>query len=362
MPFRRKGTRNYYMDFRPRIAGKPTGERIRLLMPHVHSMPEAREEEQRIIREMRGGKSVHSVTLGDFAKNYYLPWADQLKAPENYHTRVKALTDFFGESMLLADFSPFSFEKFKIERAKTKTLRGNLRSPGTINNELSAASKIFSMAIGEGLIQKHPMDTVSPLEEDSWRTRSLSIEEEVRLMNFLDSPEYLKPIVRLALLTGMRQGEILGLEWEHVRLDRSLLYVMKPKWSKDPRRTEGLPLSDAACEIIDSQARGQYVFPNKMGNRIFSTNLIHGFVREREKAEIEDFHFHDLRHTFGSRMAASGCPLHKLQRLMGHQDPKMTMRYIHVGEGELREALRLGTPYLQGIGLSTATTKLRSVG
>lgn len=329
-------------------------------MPNIKTRSEAVEEERRITQEIRDGKTV--ITFGKFVTERYLPWADQNKrAPENDHTRSKALVKFFGADRLLSDITLFNIEQYKRARAKTITTRGTLRAPGTINNELAVLSRMFSLA--GSLVPENPMRGVKFLEEPTWRTRSLKIEEESCLIPCLTNPEYLLPIVRFALLTGLRAGEILGLMWEHCRLDRSLIYIAETKWKNDERKTKGLPISGDALDLLLSLKQwSEYVFPSASGTKIFLTNLTRYFRRCCLKAQVLDFRFHDLRHSFGTRMAQSGISLPKLQKLMGHQDPKMTMRYIHTEESELRDALNAGTPYLRGIRPVADTGKLRDVG
>lgn len=363
MPFKRPDTGRFYTDIRERIAGKSTGKRIRVLMPHVKTKAEAREEEHRIALELREGKPIGGTDFEQFVRTHFLPWVKQNK--KDYltdQTKAEALIEFF-KGKKLGEISFFNIEQYKRERAQNITIRGTLRSPGTINNELAALSRIMSIALAGGLIKSNPMADVKPLEMDVWRTRCLSLDEEKRLMKHLDRPPYLKPLVRFALLTGMRLGEMLNLEWEHVRLDRSLLYIMNPKWRRDSRRTEGLPILDEACKLLKSLPRTSHlVFPSGSGKKVFSNDLTVTFNRAKEKAKIHNFRFHDLRHTFGTRMAESGIELSRLQRLMGHQDPKMTSRYIHIEVANLRAALKAGSSFLQGKRPAQDPAKLRGVG
>ena len=137
----------------------------------------------------------------------------------------------------------------------------------------------------------------------------------------------------------MRRGEILGLEWRAVDLNRQVLVVMKSK--NGEKRT--VPLNSCLVGLLRhktaTSAKDSFVFTTSCGTRIDARNLTRAFYSALEKAEITNFRFHDLRHTFATRLAQAGVDLYKVQRLLGHKSPTMTQRYAHHSPESLREGV-----------------------
>lgn len=143
-------------------------------------------------------------------------------------------------------------------------------------------------------------------------------------------PPHLRPIVETALLTGMRKEELLSLKWEQI--NHGLIHLSKTK-SGNPWH---LPISGRLVEIFQqlrhqNHLKSPYVFCDGQGRR-FNT-VKRSFATACRKAEISDFRFHDLRHTFTSHLIMRGANLKTVQELLGHSDIKMTMRYAHLCPG-----------------------------
>jgi integrase len=162
-------------------------------------------------------------------------------------------------------------------------------------------------------------------------------DEYTRLLTH--SVPWLQDILVFALSTGMRRGEILGLEWRAVALNRQVLVVMKSK--NGEKRT--VPLNSCLVGLLSRQAaicaKNSFVFTTSCETRIDARNLTRAFYSALEKAEITNFCFHDLRHTFATRLAQAGVDLYKVQRLLGHKSPTMTQRYAHHSPESLREGV-----------------------
>ena len=145
-----------------------------------------------------------------------------------------------------------------------------------------------------------------------------------------------------ALNTGMRQGEILNLQWQEVDFLRGTLIVMKSK--NGTRRT--IPLNAkvyellAAKQAITGLSRGP-VFKTPLGNLLQVRFLVREFCEARNRAGIPDFRFHDMRHTFATRLVQRGVDLYKVQRLLGHKTNLMTQRYAHHSPESLREGVKV---------------------
>jgi integrase len=143
-------------------------------------------------------------------------------------------------------------------------------------------------------------------------------------------------VVRLLLYTGARKREVLDARWEHVDFDRRLLTVPLSK-SGRPRY---IPLSDASIELLRGLPRVDdipWVFFNPK-TRKPPVSIFYAWDSIRAKVGLKEVRLHDLRHSFASFLVNSGRSLYEVQRLLGHHDPKMTMRYAHLSPGALIEA------------------------
>ena len=175
-------------------------------------------------------------------------------------------------------------------------------------------------------------------------TRFLSREEIGRLHRVLDAQteennQRQADIIRLLLLTGCRRSEIVRLRWSEV--DGEMLVLADSKTG--PRK---VPLNTQARRIVERQPRGRspFVFPSPLDpSRPRSHNLALWY-RVRREAGIEDCRLHDLRHTLASHAVMNGVPVPVVSRLLGHSNVRMTLRYAHLGDREIKEAAeRIGS-------------------
>ena len=220
-----------------------------------------------------------------------------------------------------------------IERALTK-LRKSGRGAGTSNRYRTFAQRIFSIAVEECQVDVNPVVRVKRTKEPPGRTRILAPDEERRLMAALDRDPVAKARVTLALHTGMRQGEQWAARWEDIALDGGQLYIPRTK-SGVPRWVPLNAVARAALGFLRS-ARGlsELICPGDAAH--FQRRV---FVPTCARAGLANLHWHDLRHTFASRLVMAGVDLHSVQKLMGHSTITMTMRYSHLTPGHLRDAV-----------------------
>jgi len=161
---------------------------------------------------------------------------------------------------------------------------------------------------------------------DNLKTEDLSPEQLVRLLEVLDQhPGDISDIMKMALFTGMRRGEIFRLMWDDVDFERGFITIRNPKGG----RTQVIPMNDAAREVLEKRPRrdSPYVFPGRDGERRSDVN--HQVRRLCDKAGIpRDFRpLHGLRHVYASMLASSGkVDMYPLQRLLTHKSPQMTQR------------------------------------
>lgn len=217
------------------------------------------------------------------------------------------------------------------------------------------------------------MRTVKPVKgEDNSRVRYLSPDEEQRLRQALEDREqarraerasgnawlrerghperpqwpvdgftdHLMPVVLLAMNTGLRRGELLGLRWEQVDLTRRMVTVTAS--AAKSGKTRHVPLNDEAADVLTRwhkqhrKANG-LVFPGRGGAEM--TNISTSWQRLVDDADLCGFRFHDLRHDFASKLVMHGVDLNTVRELLGHADLKMTLRYSHLAPDRLAAAV-----------------------
>ncbi|HXZ43585.1 MAG TPA: site-specific integrase, partial [archaeon] len=177
------------------------------------------------------------------------------------------------------------------------------------------------------------------LPENNERVRWLTEEEEIELFKVL--PVRYWPLIITAIETGLRKNqELIALLKEDVDLVGMSITVKARKGG----RLQRIPINDRVAEalrpIMDSQHYNpkDLLFRSPAGDAL--TNLRNAWEAAVKAAKLHDFRFHDLRHTFASRLVMDGVPIERVQELMGHRDIRMTQRYAHLAPGHLREAVQ----------------------
>ncbi len=223
-----------------------------------------------------------------------------------------------------------------------KKANGERIAPATVSRYLAALRHVFSMACREwGWLETNPMAGISRPREPRGRVRFLDEDELERLLDACaqSTDPNLYALVELALCTGMRQGELLGLRWRDVDLVRGRVVAHVTK--NGERR--GVPLMPRAVEVLRDhmgrQAPGTlHVFPGPRtgGPAAFNHRL---WNLAREAAELEDFRFHDLRHTTASYLAMRGASSLQIAEILGHKTLAMVKRYAHLSDAHTRAVL-----------------------
>jgi integrase len=298
MAVRKRGN-HWYFDFMVRRV------RYRGAIPEARTIHQAKQAEARIRSEIFEGKygQGKSISLREFAETIYLPWArsSKLSAETDYH-HLKAIVAYFGD-MVMRTVSQIQVERFKQDLLKKQTQKGTVRKPATVNRGLAVLSRVFSLAREYGYINSNPASRVRRLREDNLRIRYLSEEEQARLLDTLSGRRaWLRPVVIFALNTGMRLGEIANLTWSQIDFERGVISVRRTKTGKD----RFVPINDEARDLLTDlshRRQGEQVFI-RVSSRNLNT-ISTTFARAVERAEIEDFHFHDLRHTAGFTTCAT---------------------------------------------------------
>lgn len=212
-------------------------------------------------------------------------------------------------------------------------------APASVNREFAFLRRVFSLAKTDGLIPENPVDRVQQLRENNQRCRWLTADEEAKLLAHME--EHDREIVVLAIHTGLRRGELFTLERNQVDLERGWLQVVATKNGTSRR----VPLTAKAKAILEARlARhsGRYVLESPRSGRPKNAHNFYQrvFVPAVEAAKLHDVVFHDLRHTFCSRLVMAGVPLNTVRELAGHKTLEMTLRYSHLAPDHQALAIR----------------------
>ncbi len=280
---------------------------------------------------------------------------------------LQSIQTHFGqwENKQLQDISHFLVANWRKQQLKAG------KSPGTVNRSIAYLRALLNHAYHNNVIASHPLATFKQLREDKNKiVRYLLPDEETRLREALiardtkaakerDSAnqwrkergyslkhtiqgysDYLHPLVLLALNTGMRRGELFNLHWNDIDLKRRTLAIHGHNAKSG--KTRHIPLNEEAFAVLvkwrNESSSKRYVF-TLTGARL--DNIKTAFGNVLKQAEIDVFRFHDLRHTFASKLAMRAVDLNTIRELLGHSDLQMTMRYAHLAPNVKAKAVEL---------------------
>lgn len=224
------------------------------------------------------------------------------------------------------------------------TFRKKKRSNPTVNRYFSSLSKAFTLACQEWqLINENPFRRVSKLKENAGRTRFLSREELHALLNCCKASKnpHLYGMVLIAASMGLRFGEVANLCWKHIDFDNGFVTLEATK--NGDVRVVPLPEQVAAYlkQIAHRKLAEDFLFPSKNPDKRHPYSLIRkAFAKAVQKTELQDFKYHDIRHTCASHLAMNGATQGELMEVLGHRSPAMTKRYAHFSKEHIAKILQ----------------------
>jgi integrase len=270
-------------------------------------------------------------TLADAIDRYLTVTLPQSKHQKNAREQTRLLTWWKAElgSRPLASITAGTVAEVR-DRLATENVRGQkLRSGSTINRRITALSAVLTVAVKEyGWLTKNPIPNVTRMPDSKGRERFLSDGERTALLTACKASPCatLAPLVSVALATGARKGELLGLSWPDVSLERRSVRFRDTKNGES--RT--VPLAATAVATLKEWKANRLpvgsVFPE-------SPNVIDkAWQAARIEAGLPEFRFHDLRHSAASYLAMSGSSLMDIAAILGHKTLAMVKRYSHLSE------------------------------
>ncbi|NHJ32262.1 MAG: tyrosine-type recombinase/integrase [Asgard group archaeon] len=322
----------WYVDY------AASGKRIREVVKNAQSRAEAvlylQEKVSDVFNRVHNPNKNKSMIFAELAERYLNDYAKLMKKSyksDMYIVRAH-LEPFFG-TMKLKQVSCLHLEKYRAERLKTGIKKS------TINRELAILSRIFSLGIDWGFAANNPVNKIKFFsEKDNLQERILSKEEEDCLLEA--SADHLKPILTVALNTGMRVSEILNLKWNQVDIAGMLIRVERTKSGKVRYININSTLLETLKKLQAENDRGEFLFTNPETGKPFK-EVKTAFKAACRRAKISNLRFHDLRHTFASRLVEKGVDLITVKELLGHSTVKMTERYTHPNHNQKKRAVDL---------------------
>ena len=272
--------------------------------------------------------------------NEYLRWAERQRSYKSKRGFVFQLVDLYG-NLPLRRFSTRLIEQFQTERLQ----KGN--KAATVNRLIATLKHMIHKATDWDMVEEETLKRVSKvklIEENNRRLRFLTKEECQALIDACST--HLRPIVTIALNTGMRKSEILLLKWENVDLKHGFILL---EVTKNGERRE-IPINNTVREELLRITRRldvPYVFFDpRIGNPY--QDVKRSFHSACRRAGIKDFRFHDIRHTFASHLVMAGIDLTTVKELLGHKTIAMTLRYAHLAPSHKVKAVDVLDETLHG--------------
>ena len=294
-------------------------------------------------------KKDSGLTFSEFADRYILEHSKvENKSWCNDEQRMKLLKAEFGNrplsSIEIKDIVQFKSKLLSRKKASGKTVR-----PATVNRYLMLLKGMYSRAIDWGVFHGvHPCQRVKALREDNEKNRYLSLEEIHELL--AQCRGELADVVGFALSTGMRAGEIVGLNWTDVDFTLGLIYIRrsgKMTYSPKSGKSRVVPMNDGSRRVLMNRSGTQIGMQSNQS--VFTGRHWDGYQAAVARAnlnpegtnDIDKVVFHTLRHTFASHLAIKGVDLYRIAKLLGDTFQVAEKRYAHLQPKHLQEVRML---------------------
>ena len=321
-------------------SGKPKD-----LQRRAESRSDAIDKRDKLIREISetSGRSVGSermtfAELCTYYEKHYVREAEyvgdqKVSGLRSWYTvkkQLEMLKGYFG-GKALRSITYGNLRQFRSDRFRTKTKGGTQRSIACVNRELALIRRMLNVAAAEGWIIRNPFnqgESLISIAKERKRERIITAVEERALLDACSAPKrsHLRAIIIAALDTGCRRGELLKLRWRDVDFDAGIINII----------AFNTKTAKARCVAMTSRLRVELehlraAAPDDPSKRVFGIveSVKRSFAGARKDAGLPDLRFHDLRHSNATRQVQLGIPISEVGRILGHQQPSTTYRYVN---------------------------------
>jgi integrase len=237
---------------------------------------------------------------------------------------------------VFGDREPKDLVPLDMDRLRIKLLKK--LSPQTVKHVLNLLTWIINFGTDRNLCEGISFKIRKPSVNNE-KTEDLTPDQLDRLLKAIEKDPNVQVgnLMKLALYTGMRRGELFKLKWKHVDFDRGFISIVDPKGGPDQK----IPLNDAARKVLEThpRTRSSYVFPGNDGRQRTDIHRQVNKIKKEAKLSKNFRPLHGLRHVYASMLASSGkVDMYTLQKLLTHKSPQMTQRYAHLRDEALKRA------------------------
>jgi len=276
-------------------------------------------------------RSMPNYSLNDLAEKYVAWMQGRHRSEDTKRYRINQILTYFGNPLLR------NFNTQVAEQYQTELMNKGLK-PASVNKNIGILKAMFTKAVEWNMVGEEALKRirkVKQLPENNKRLNYLTKDQCETLIDACDS--HLKPIVIMAIHTGMRRGEILSLTWDQVDFANGFIRL---EITKNGERRQ-IPVDQILRETLGNiihRLDVPYVFYDTKTGKPFK-EVKRSFKSAVQKAKLKDCHFHDLRHTYASLLVMDGVTIPTLMKLLGHKSMTMTMRYANISKAHKSQAV-----------------------
>lgn len=334
------------------------GKRVRQVQkPKENTKTAARQLAKEMVAELEGqceqainGANMTFAQLADYFQKTYVIEPQYvngrkvagLRSKYEFELRLKIVKNHFGKQRI-KEIRHADLERYKAIRLNTPVVFGRntrgtdkpgnpstrQRSIGTVHKELSLLRRVFNVAVANGWLLKNPFtkgDSLINPGDENQRERILTREEEEKLLAVCTAARsHLRPIIIMALDTGMRRGEIFKLKWLDIDFENGLINIQA--FNTKTLRQRQVAITSRLARALQALWGSSPLNPDEL---VFGVaNVKKAFSKARTIAGLPDLRFHDLRHTHATRLVSKHLPLSEEGRVLGHTQANTTYRYVN---------------------------------
>lgn len=306
---------------------------------------EGKRKSRKEIREMKKAKKIADANRWTITRLwlYYNTNNPKRKDKRNDENRYeKYLKPNFG------DKEAQEIIALDVDRLRLRLLEK--KAPATVKNVLELLRRIINHGVEKNLCEGINFKIKMPSVNNE-KTEDLTSDELVKLLEAIADDEHPQAgaLMKMALLTGMRRGELFKLKWSDIKFDRGFIHIKDPKGGPDQQ----IPLNDSVRMVLESHKRTKspYVFPGRGGKQRTDINKAVNAIKDKAGLPKDFRPLHGLRHTYATMLASSGeVDMYTLQKLLTHKSPQMTQRYVHLRDEVLKRASDVASDLFKKIG------------